>query len=235
MGNAEKVTAVVSGVLPSEQRLLAAMPNVEVVVVPGDANPALRRLRNFGEILSGWPDDTPVAHRDAGDILFQSRVTPLWDIVRRTPTGCSQSRKSPPTAMTRATDCGWSRSPTRVPRTSALNLLLDLPVLNAGFFAGTARAMRLYLTEARGLLNSPALHGSTDWGDQTAMNLFCRSNPDRWLELPRGWNFCLSGLDRAAYRIDPDGRTERTDGEPLYVVHGAGGRLRRWDLVHLTA
>ena len=67
------------------------------------------------------------------------------------------------------------------------------------------------------------------------MNLYCRSNPDAWLEIPRGWNYSLSGLGRKDYRVSPDGRTDRLDGEPLHVVHGAAGKLRHWDLVHLRA
>jgi hypothetical protein len=95
--------------------------------------------------------------------------------------------------------------------------------------------MRRYLQGAEQLLNSSAIQGSSDWGDQTAMNLYCHSNPDTWREIPSGWNYCLVGLSPKDYQFGLDGQTQRLDGDPLYVVHGAGGTLRRWDLRHLSA
>ena len=95
--------------------------------------------------------------------------------------------------------------------------------------------MLSYLKKADRLMNSPAMHGTGDWGDQTAMNLYCRSTPNTWLEIPRGWNYCLLGLPPGHFRVSPDGRTERLDGEALHVVHGQGMTLKHWDLVHLTA
>ncbi len=116
-----------------------------------------------------------------------------------------------------------------------MTLLKGCHTLNSGFAAGTVRAMLRYLKEADLLLNSPALRGTSDWGDQTAMNLYCRSNPDAWLEISSGWNYCLCSLGPGDYRVSPDGRTRRLDGEPLRVAHGAGGYLKPWDPVHLTA
>ena len=63
-------------------------------------------------------------------------------------------------------------------------LLKGRHTLNSGFAAGTAGTMLRYLKEADRLLNSPALWGTSDWGDQTAMNLYCRRNPDASLESP---------------------------------------------------
>ena len=119
-------------------------------------------------------------------------------------------------------------------RRRVLDLLLDRYVVNAGFAAGTARAMTQYLSAAEQLIESEALRGSTDFGDQTAMNFYLYSNPDSWMQIPSAWNYCLVGVDRSTYRVGPDGWTERLDGEPLYVVHGAARTLQPWDLVHLT-
>ena len=115
----------------------------------------------------------------------------------------------------------------------AMELFAPCPVQNSGFAAGTARVMARYLREAERLRNSPALLGSTDWGDQTVLNLYCRSNPEHWREIATGWNFCLVGLGRADYRIHSNGWIERLDGAPLHVVHGNDGILKAWDLVHL--
>src|SRR5262249_36310570 len=81
-GNFDTVTAVASGLFPSERRRLAQMPGVEVVVAPNDGHPARRRLRNFQHVIADWPADTPVAYWDAGDVVFQDRIAPLWDLVR---------------------------------------------------------------------------------------------------------------------------------------------------------
>ena len=36
-------------------------------------------------IVAGWPPETPVAYWDAGDVLFQGQLGPLWDLVRADP------------------------------------------------------------------------------------------------------------------------------------------------------
>src|SRR3712207_9120729 len=43
------------------------------------------RVRDFPRVIERWPDDTPVAYWDAGDVLFQGRLAPLWDLVRAHP------------------------------------------------------------------------------------------------------------------------------------------------------
>jgi hypothetical protein len=234
-GNPETVTAVTSGLRPNERRILSRKSGVEVFVAPNDGHPALRRLRDFQQVLASWPADSPVAYWDAGDVVFQDRIAPLWELVRANPDHLLVVPEAVPYRQS-PVNLGWVVS-IRDPeaRARAVDLLKDKDVINAGFAAGTVRAMIRYLKEANRLLNSSALFGSTDWGDQTAMNLYCRSNPHAWLKIPGGWNYCLAGRGPREYRVSPEGRTERLDGEPLHVVHGAGGTLRRWDLVHLTA
>jgi hypothetical protein len=234
-GNSETVTAVVAGLYPSELRVLAAMPGVEVVVAPNDGHPAYRRLRDFQSAIARWPEETPVAYWDAGDVVFQGRIAPLWDLVRADPERLLAVREAIELA-TSTVALDWVET-IRDPeaRRRALDLLSVRPVLNSGFAAGTVRSMRRYLQGAERLQNSAALHGSTDWGDQTAMNLYCHSNPDTWQEIPSAWNYVLVGLGPKHYQVGFDGQTQRLDGEPLHVVHGAGGTLRPWDLHHLTA
>jgi len=226
---------VVSGLYPSEQRVLAAMPGVEVFVAPNDGHPAHRRLRDFQNAIARWPEETPVAYWDAGDVVFQGRISPLWDLVRADPERLLAVTEVIELARSIVARDWVETIRDLEARRRALDLLLSRPVLNAGFAAGTVRAMRRYLQGADRLQNSSALHGSTDWGDQTAMNLYCHSNPDTWQEIPSAWNYCLVGLGPKDYQVSFDGQTKRLDGEPLHVVHGAGGTLRRWDLHHLTA
>ncbi|MFO0958385.1 MAG: glycosyltransferase family 2 protein [Isosphaeraceae bacterium] len=234
-GNPEVVTAVTSGLYPSERRRLAGLPGVEVVVAPNDGHPARQRLRDFQPVIARWPAETPVAYWDAADVVFQARIAPLWDLVRRDPDRLLAATEAIPFRES-ITFKYWTytiQDPQA--RARAEELFRDHDTINSGFGAGTARAMLRYLKAANRLLNSPALAGTGDWGDQTAMNLYCRSHPDRWREVPRGWNYCLVGLGPAHYRVGEDGRTSRLDGQPLHVVHGAGKTLKPWDLVHLTA
>ena len=184
--------------------------------------------------MASWPADTPVAYWDAADVVFQDRIAPLWDLVR-----------AHPDQLLAVTECH------PVPRKH------DLPEVDRDDLDPEARDRAIGLfKEARqstpgsrpGLpgpcsatyrgRQAPELagdDGTGDWGDQTAMNLYCRSNPDTWVEIPSGWNYCLVGLPPGHFRVSPDGRTERLDGEPLHAAHGAGGYFKPWDLVHLTA
>jgi len=234
-GNAEQVTAVGYGLYPSEQSLMARALGVEVVSAPHDGHPAARRLRDFQGVVARWPEDTPVAYWDAGDVVFQGYLRPLWDLVRTYPDQLLTTREQIPYCQNPGirhwVDLIWDPDARRW----AMDLFTDHPVLNSGFAAGTARVMARYLREAERLRNSTALRGSSDWGDQTALNLYCRSNPQAWREIATGWSFCLVGLGPRDFRVHPDGRTERLDGEPLHVVHGNDRTLKAWDLIHLTA
>jgi hypothetical protein len=232
-GNPETVTAVTYRLYPSQERLLAQLPGVEVVAMPGAGHPSRRRLRDFAAVMAGWPADTPVAYWDAGDVLFQDPIAPLWTMVRSSPDRLLVAREmfefhqSPPVTA-------WVES-IRDPeaRQRALELLMPRPVLNGGFAAGTAGTLLRYLREADRLQHSSALCGSTDWGDQTALNLYCYSNPQAWREIPRSWNYCLVGLGPGDYRVRLDGRTESVDGTPVHIVHGNAGTLGPSTLVHL--
>jgi hypothetical protein len=234
-GNREQVTAVTYRLYPSQRRLLAQMLGVEVIASASAGHPAQRRLRDFADIIASWPGDTPVAYWDAGDVVFQGAIEPLWNLVRASPDRLLVARERfefHDTALVTA----WVES-IRDPeaRQQALELLMPRPVLNSGFAAGTARALLRYLHEADRLLHSRALCGSTDWGDQTALNLFCYTNPEAWREIPRSWNYCLVGLSCGDYRVRLDGRTESGDGLPVYVVHGNARTLGPQTLVHLNA
>jgi Glycosyl transferase family 2 len=233
-GNRETVTAVVSNLYPRERQTLSAIPGVEVVVAPGDAHPSKQRLRDFHRVIADWPDDVPVAYWDAGDVVFQGGLEPLWELARKHPDRLlAASEWSHPSDNVAAKEWVVTIRDFEA-RRRAMELFMTHSILNAGFAAGTAIAMRRYLKGADELLRSDATRGSTDWGDQTTMNLFCHSNPDAWLEVSPTWNYCLVHRPWSEYRVTPEGYVERRDGEPVHVAHGAGGSLRRWDLVHLT-
>ena len=234
-GNSESVTALAYGLTAHERGMLARTPGVEVVSPPFDGHPAKLRLRDFQAVVERWPENTPVAYWDAGDVLFQDRLGPLWDLARVQPDRllvtreCFEYHQSPVCT-------GWVQT-IRDPesRQRALELLDGRPILNGGFAAGTAQAFLRYLREAHRYQNNPELLGSSDWGDQTAMNLYCYGHPDAWLEIPRGWNYCLVGLGPEDYRVRSNGRFESLDGVSVHVVHGNGGTLGRRVHAYLSA
>jgi hypothetical protein len=233
-GNAEPVIAFAYGLSPTEQRLLASNPRVEAVCRPfTGVCPAISRLTDFADAAGRLPSETPLAYWDAADVVFQARLGPLWDLVRANPDRLLAARESlgildNPMALE------WVRSisdPTA--RRFAFDRLARRPYLNAGFAAGTARAMHRYFREASLLLRSPALRGSTDWGDQTALNLYCHTDPSRWREVPRGWNYALCRLHPRDVRMTPDGRVIVADGTPIHVAHGNAKMLPQVELSYL--
>jgi hypothetical protein len=225
-GNHEPVTAVAYGLYPSERNLLAALPGVEVIAIADThVSPALRRARDFQAAIARWPENTPVAYWDAGDVLFQSSLAPLWGLVRAHPDALLVARDA----------SGYPENPVIVSWTDAIRdlaarrrafeLLSTHPFLNSGFAAGTAGALIRYLKEVDRLLNSSALEGVGPWGDQVAMNVYCHTYPSTWKEIGDGWNYSLAGRSPRDYRRLPGGRIESVNGSPVHVAHGTAGTL----------
>ena len=222
-GNREAVTAVAYDLHPREYRDLAAIPGLEVLArASRGESPAARRIEDFQDAMAGWPDDTPAAYWDAGDVLFQGRLGPLWEVARAHPDRILAAREPIPFDAT-TVNKNWVRT-IRDPasRDRLLALFSARPILNSGFVAGTARSLLGYFRDAVRIRNSDELRGSCDWSDQTTLNVFCHTNPARWLEVSEGWNFCLYGRamrDGAWRRVEGDDRT------PVHVVHGNAGTL----------
>src|SRR5262249_36500175 len=156
----------------------------------------------------------------AGDVHFQGRLAPLWDIARLNP-GRLLAAREPRGHPGNPAVAAWTLSITdREARERAFGLLRDQPFLNSGFAGGTAGALLADLREAHRMLHSPALMGTTDWGDQTALNLYCRLNPGAWLEVEEGWNYCAHDRRPGEVDVRPDGRVVSTRGAAVHVVHG---------------
>jgi hypothetical protein len=225
--NLEPLTAVAYGLQPSEQRLLEAA-GLEVLCFPDNGvSPALRRLHHFQNVIEHWPEDTPVAFWDAGDVFFQGQLGPLWDLVRAQPDLLLAVQE--PVAI--------GQSPAIVPWTKRIldpsarrhtfELLSRNPFINAGFAAGTVRALMGYLRAADRLINT-ALRGVLWWGDQVAMNYYFHTNPGVWREISDTWNYCINCRDPHTFRARPGVRIESLTGTPINVVHANGMTLAPW-------
>ncbi|MEO8498690.1 MAG: glycosyltransferase, partial [Planctomycetota bacterium] len=234
-GNREQVTAVVYGLYPSELRQLRTCHGVEVVPLPvNGVMPPIRRLTDFQHVIQSWPDDTPVAYWDAGDVVFQSRLEGLWQLARQHRHKLLAVRE-PRGYPDNAAVTGWTQSiADPLARRSAFELFSQNPFLNSGFAAGTAVAMRRYFKTAARLRDSAALAGTTDWGDQTALNLYCHSNSDGWVEIDEGWNYCLHDRHRGEVVVRPDGRLASRRGTPIYAAHGNARSLYKLELSHVV-
>lgn len=226
-GNREPVTAVVYGVSPSERARLEAA-GVEVVIGrdPGPG-PAMARVRDFPAVIRRWPEDTPVAFWDAGDILFQGPLAPLWELVRAHPGQLLVAREPVEIGASPAIAPWTSTIIDPAARRWTFDVLASNVFYNAGFAAGTARTMIDYLQAANRLLDT-SLRGVDYWGDQVAMNYQLHTHPGTWREISDGWNYCIIFRDPRTYRVRPDGRVESRDGTPVHVVHGNGQTLHRW-------
>jgi hypothetical protein len=230
-GNDERVLAVGYGLFPSEQSLVSQLPQVTLRALPESwTMPPIRRLLDFQELLEKLPAETPVAYWDAADVFFQSSLAPLWQLVRSNPErllAVSEPKAYPGnSAVTK-----WSQS-IRDPhwRQRVFDLLKVRPFLNSGFAAGTARVMLAYLREAHRLRHSAELRGSTDWGDQMALNLYCHLDPTRWLEIDQGWNYCAHDRPGGEVYVQLDGRVTSRRGTIIHVTHGNAHSLRKLEL-----
>ena len=226
-GNQCEVIAVGYGLYPTELRLLSKMPGVHVINqrVNGQM-PPVRRLTDFGMVLQHLPSETPVAYWDTSDVIFQGDLNPLWQLTKeysdkilavREPLGFPHNQAI----------FGWSRTIANpASRRQVFQMLSQNPFLNSGFAAGTAKSLKAYFDHAPELRRT-ILRGTSDWGDQTALNVYCHQDPDRWQEIPEGWNYCVHDRPRREVYVQPDGRVVSRSGVPIHVVHGNARSMRK--------
>lgn len=230
-GCRDTLSVVAYGWYPSEVARFAGMPHVRVVTRPKNhVLPPVRRLFDFQDILGSLPPDAPVAYWDAADVIFQSSLQPLWQLVRDHPERLLAVRE-PTGYPTNPAVFSWSQSITDAGwRQRAWKLLQQNPFLNSGFAAGTARIMLRYFQEANRMRHGLELSGSTDWGDQMALNLYCHLDASRWFEVPASWNYCAHNRPRGEVSVRPDGRVLTRSGTPIHVLHGNAHSFRKLEL-----
>lgn len=226
-GGNDKVIAVTYGLTPRELRSLEAH-QVSVVAMPANkVSPARRRMRDFQVALNGLPLGTPVAYWDAGDVVFQNDLSELWEIVQSHPDKLLVTTEAGRIHPSDGVMAHWIQSIVdKECRKEVLSLLCGEPILNSGFAAGTVAVMTEYLRRANALRDSKLLLGSMDWGDQVALNVYCRSDLDRFMQVDCSWNYVVFARNDADAYFSKGGYY-RCLGKTVNVVHGAGGSLRR--------
>jgi hypothetical protein len=225
-GNQDVVIPFAIGLYPSERRRIAAIPGVRPVFgVENGQTVARRRLYDFAEITSRLPHETPVAYWDAGDVIFQGRLEPLWQLVRAHPDKLLAARE-PSGHPDNPAAFKWTNSITDpAARRQAQQTIFYRAFINGGFAAGTAKSMTRYFRTVANWYDIPKLGGSWDWGDQLALNVYCHSRPDEWHEIPEGWNYCLCRRNRKSVYRRENGRYVDVRGVPVHVVHGNANSL----------
>jgi hypothetical protein len=220
-GNDELVTPVAIGLYPSEQRQLASLAGVRPIFLSENGgHAARRRLREFAAIATALPPATPIAYWDAGDVVFQARLAPLWSAVAKHP-GKILAAPEPMTYSANRAMILWAESiADPAERRDVQRTLTPHQVLNSGFAAGSASAMKTYFDVVARWYESPRLAGTTDPGDQLGLNVYCYTRPEAWQEVSEGWNYCLFGRPPKSCFRSEDGRYVDARGTSVYVVHG---------------
>ena len=213
------------GLYPSERKRLARLPGVEPVFLrETNEHAARRRLRVFGDIVKTLPPATPVAYWDAGDVIFQSRLHPLWEMLRAHPGKLLAVCE--PDAEHFVED-QWTKTITDpAARRNAQRTMFQRPFINAGFLVGPASALTSYFETVAHWYQTSKLGGSADPGDQLALNLYCHSRPEVWHRIPESWNYCLWGRRPQAFYRCTNGQYIDRRGVPIYVVHGNAQTLK---------
>ena len=227
-GNNQQVIVVGYGLRPSEVRILNSQPNVQVVCKSHNGQMApIRRLHDFGDVVARLPDHTPVAYWDAADVIFQGCLNPLWELTQQHPDKLLAVREPLGYPENPAVGAWCSSISHPQKRAQAFDLVSSNPFLNSGFGAGTASAMLRYFRTADRLRNSSDTQGTTDWGDQLAMNLYCHQDSSRWQEVADTWNFCVLDRPRGSVSVSGEGIISCRSGKSICAVHGNGKSLRQ--------
>jgi hypothetical protein len=225
-GNWEPVIAVALGLYPSERLKLQRLPRVSAALGPDHGvHVGRQKLREFQVLLRNLPADAPVAYWDAGDVVFQGRLQPLWEIVRAYPDKILAVREPAGHPENRAVE-NWTQIADPAARRRTQDLLFNNPFLNSGFMAGTAQTLYEYCRTATEWYDNGSLEVSADPLDQIAFNVYCHSNPDIWHEVPESWNYCLCLRDLSTVYRDENGKYIDVRGLPIYAVHGNARTLQ---------
>jgi hypothetical protein len=226
-GNDETVVPVAVGLKLSQRARLARAWRVKPVFRRDSGiHMARRRLLEFAEITRALPLQAPVAYWDAGDVIFQAPLESLWDLIEKHP-GKLLAAREPSGYPANPVVVQWTENINDPEaRRAAQEIVFNCPFINGGFLAGTAGALTQYFETVAPWYDTPKLAGSTDPGDQLALNVYCHSRPEAWQEISDAWNYCLWGRDRNACYRREDGQYVDSQGVAIAVVHGNADTLQ---------
>lgn len=227
-GNSNHVHAVVYGLSPRDLRRLRSLERVTLHPnVPRFGSVARDRLSGFRHVLMDLDANTPVAYWDAGDVIFQSRLDPLWERILRSQNELIVSAE-PMVTEENGVYLEWLAGIRDVEvRRNAMQIVHLKPILNGGFAAGTAGRVLSYL-EAAFVLAEEIGNGIFDHGvDQTVMNLHLYGNDDADFCVEDDWSYCLAARYADEYSFRDNVYIDLRKNRPIPVVHGNGSSLRR--------
>lgn len=234
-GNRQQVTAVAYGLYPTECRRIESLDRVTLdwQSYNGQMVP-VRRVADFARHLAQVDPRTPIAYWDVADVVFQDSLDDLWQSVRATPErllAVVEPKGYPHNQVIPA----WSLS-IHDPRYAqqAFELLKHNPFLNSGFAAGSAASLRQYFQAATQMRQGPELTGTSDWGDQMGLNMYCHQHPHRWQPVDPRWNFCVHDRAPGEVRVTPQGQIVSRSGARISVAHGNARSLRQFSLLRKT-
>ena len=230
-GNRETVMAVAYGLYPSEVRRVERLPGVILDAKPDDGRMTpVRRIEDFARLAQRLAPGTPVAYWDVADVFFQTSLEGLWRQVQSSPNhllAVVEPKGYPDNQVIPA----WSLSIRNAAwRLKAFDLLKRSPFLNSGFAAGTARVMADYFAHASRMRRGDELTGTTDWGDQMCLNLYCHLDPRRWRAIDERWNYCVHDRPVDEVHVTPRGQIVSRKIGIIPVAHGNARSLRQFSL-----
>jgi glycosyltransferase involved in cell wall biosynthesis len=226
-GNNVPVIAIGYGLYPSEAARISRLPNVKFVGEAADGSMVpIRRLHSFAEVTRRLPAQTPVAYWDVADVVFQKSLEPLWSEVRQQPNklrAVIEPKSYPYNRIIRP----WSLSIEDMQsRSKVFELLKANPFLNSGFAASTAATLTRYFDEAHRMRHGRELKGSSDWGDQMCLNVYCHTRPRDWQPISQMWNYCVHDRPPGYVVLNLQGKVSDVERNEIAVVHGNARSLR---------
>ena len=231
-GNWQQVTAVAYGLYPTERRRIESLKRVTLdwQSFNGQMVP-VRRVADFARHLEQVDPRTPIAYWDVADVVFQDSLDDLWQAVRSTP-GRLRAVVEPKGYPENEVIPAWSLS-IHDPQHAQLayELLQHHPFLNSGFAAGTASSLRRYFRAAVEMRHGPELRGTTDWGDQLGLNLYCHKHPHRWQPIDQRWNYCVHDRAPGEVYITPEGWIVNRSDTRISAAHGNARSLRQFAIL----
>ena len=225
-GNWHKVHAVTFGMRRKHLRDLTGLEGVELHAFPFvTKNIPRARLTGFQLPLSKMCPKTPVAYWDAGDVLFQASLEPLWESIRTLPDKLQVVEEPWPFEKNGAQRHWINMIEDEVTRRNAHDLSTGKSVVNGGFIAGRAGQLLDYFRKAAALAVGEMK--GVGGGDQVILNYCYRSDPNAFHIADNTWNYCLFGRSSAECKVSEQNHQfiDLVNDRVVAVVHGNGGSL----------